>query len=114
MTGPQTIDTLVDLKFRLKVTNNGEETITLVQDPSGILSSRYRTEKFIVGTADDKNALPHFKGIRVKWSPEKAVELDDTIVIGPGQTTHDVIDQDCEQKFGSNPSCVDNRSIQDV
>jgi peptidyl-Lys metalloendopeptidase len=92
------IGTLADLKFQFRVTNHSKETITLVRDPSGILSDRYRTEKFIVTTSNGKNAQPHFRGIRIKWSPEKAAELGDTIVIAPGQGTHSVIEHDCEQR----------------
>ena len=92
------IGTLADLKFQFKVTNHSKETITLVRDPSGVLSSRYRTEKFIVTTANGKNAQPHFRGIKIKWSPEKAAELGDTVVIAPGQSTHSVLEHDCEQR----------------
>jgi peptidyl-Lys metalloendopeptidase len=99
LTGPQSIGSLEDLKFHFKVTNHSNETITLVRDPSGILSSRYRTEKFIIVAPDGKKALPRFKGVKVKWSPEKAAELGDTIVIGPGQSAHSDIEQDCKQKF---------------
>jgi peptidyl-Lys metalloendopeptidase len=94
---------LEDLKFQLKVANDSGETITLVRDPSGILSSRYRTEKFVIGTPDGRKAPPLFKGIKVKWSPERAAELGDTIVIGPGKTTHNIIDQDCEQTSKKRP-----------
>ncbi|KAF8723459.1 hypothetical protein AX14_009243 [Amanita brunnescens Koide BX004] len=96
---PQTIGTLEDLKFQLKVANDSGETITLVRDPSGILSSRYRTEKFVIGTPDGRKAPPLFKGIKVKWSPERAAELGDTIVIGPGKTTHNIIDQDLSRTY---------------
>ena len=92
------IGTLADLKFQFRVTNHSKETITLVRDPSGILSSNYRTEKFIVTSSNGKSAQAHFRGIKIKWSPEKAAELGDTIVIAPGQSTHSAIEQDCEQK----------------
>ncbi|KAF8687066.1 hypothetical protein AX14_003728 [Amanita brunnescens Koide BX004] len=99
LTGPQTIDTLEDLNFQLKVTNNGGERIFLLRDPSGVLSTRHRTEKFTVGTPDGRNVLPHFKGIKKEWSHKKAAELDNVIVIDPGQTTYDVIEQDYEYRF---------------
>jgi hypothetical protein len=99
LTGPESIDTVEHLKFKLKVKNEGLETITLVRDPSGVLSSRYRTAKFIVGSPSFVDAQPVFKGDDIKWSPTKAAELGDTIVIGPGKTADHVIDQDCKQRF---------------
>ena len=57
-----------------------------------------RINKFHVG-GNHLNGDPHFKGDDVKWSPKKAAEYGDTIVIEPGQSMHDIIEQDCERGF---------------
>ena len=65
----------------------------------------YYVEKFTVTTSNGKNAgQPHFRGIRIKWSPEKAAELGDTIVIAPGQGTPALSNMIVSKDNKNNPS----------
>ena len=84
------------LQLQVTITNHGSETLTIVRDPSGVLSSTYQTPKFTISPADGKKDPPRFKGVKVKFSPQKAAELGMTVVIGPGQSTRTPIEHDCK------------------
>ena len=91
--GPHAISDVADLKLTTTVTNTSDSTLTLVNDPSGVLSSNHPTERHNV--VHSSGAEPKFKGVRVKFSPEKAAELGRVTVLQPGQSV--TIDHDCEQ-----------------
>ena len=93
-TGP--VDDLAKLKIALQVINNGNEPITLVTDPSSILSAAPFTEKFSVFSTRDPNKRPKYKGILAKLSLERAATLNLSTTLRPGEKTS-AITHDCEQ-----------------
>ncbi|KAF8722341.1 hypothetical protein AX14_009873 [Amanita brunnescens Koide BX004] len=84
-TGP--VDDLAKLKIALQVINNGNEPITLVTDPSSILSAAPFTEKFSVFSTRDPNKRPKYKGILAKLSLERAATLNLSTTLRPGEKT---------------------------
>lgn len=67
--------------------------MTLVNDPSGVVSSTYSTEKYdVVHTSSGTG--PGFKGVRVKFSPKQAADNGAVTTLAPGQSV--TVDHDCE------------------
>ena len=92
VTGPATVDSVENLKVVTTLTNTGDETLKLLNDPNSILDT-LPTEAFII--ASDSGASPDFIGFRVKYSPALAATSGDPwaiTVIAPGtfvSFTHD-------------------------
>ncbi|KAF8628126.1 hypothetical protein AX15_004080 [Amanita polypyramis BW_CC] len=94
--GPPTIGRLADLQLTTTITNTSESPITLVNDPSSVLTSAHATERYRVihSSSGDR---PTFTGTRIKFSPKLAATLKDVTVLQPGEsvsslisTTHDL------------------------
>jgi len=66
------------------LTNNGDETLTLLNEPESILTPQWKTNVFGIVAADGGAAK--FGGVRVKWSPSLAVANKEFTVLAPGQT----------------------------
>ena len=64
----------------------------LVNEPPGVLYSRHPTERFYV--THSTGMIPQFKGVRVKFSVKKAIELGDVTILRPGQSTS--VRHDCQ------------------
>ncbi len=83
-----------NLKLITKVINTSGQPLTLVNDPSCVLceDQKLKFQKFNVKSTSKDVKSPQFKGIHVTFSPEKAVELNNVIVLEPSiekTRTHD-------------------------
>ncbi|CAE6441345.1 unnamed protein product [Rhizoctonia solani] len=82
---PNSATDVDNLSLTTTLTNTGSETLTLLNDPRTVLSSA-RTETF---TLTNGSGSPDFIGIRVKYSPEYVVRVNDPAsftVLAPGQS----------------------------
>lgn len=78
-----------NLKVVATITNTGDETLKILNDPRSLLSKR-PANKFSI--TDARGARPAFTGIKVKYSPETAARMGAFTVLEPGASidvTHD-------------------------
>ena len=95
VTGPATVDGVENLKVVTTLTNTGDETLKLLNDPNGVLDT-LPTETFTI--TNDSGASPDFIGVRVKYSPTLAATLTDpwaATVIEPGVSVSFTHDREC-------------------
>ncbi|KAK7037542.1 hypothetical protein VNI00_011034 [Paramarasmius palmivorus] len=84
ITGPKNVDGVKDLKVVASLQNTGDETLKILKDPRGVLST-LPTETF--GITDVQGVTPSFKGVKVKFVPEHAAKLEDSFaILEPGQS----------------------------
>jgi len=84
------VDGLGNLKVTTTITNTGDETLKLLNDPRGVLST-FPEDSFTI--TDTTGSSPLFDGAKVKYSPTYTVSLDDPsvfTVLAPG-ASKDVI-----------------------
>ena len=92
VTGPAAVDGVENLKVVTTITNTGDETLKLLNDPRNTLHS-FPTNTFAVTT--DDGASPSFTGVKVKYSLSNAAKVTDPsafTILAPGQSvslTHD-------------------------
>ncbi|KAK7688332.1 hypothetical protein QCA50_008704 [Cerrena zonata] len=87
VTGPEAVDGVSNLKVAATVTNTGDETLKLLNHPLGPLS-KMPTQTFAIAH-EDTGATPKFSGVKVKYSPQYAVQLGKETsftVLAPGQS----------------------------
>ncbi|KAI1783151.1 peptidyl-Lys metalloendopeptidase [Ganoderma leucocontextum] len=93
VTGPDTVEGVESLKVIATLTNTGDETLRLVNDPRGVLDA-LPANTFTITNND--GASPSFIGVQVKYSPTQAATSADPsalTVIAPGTSvslTHDL------------------------
>lgn len=78
------------LEVTTTITNTGSETLTLANDPNGVLST-FPADTFAI--TDGAGNAPEFTGAKVKWSPTYAASVGDVTTLAPGQSidvTHDL------------------------
>jgi len=90
--GPESVNTVQDLKLTTVVTNTGNETLKLLNDPSSCLSTMPADTFRIIGGSSD--ATPIFTGIKAKYVPGVAAMQKAYTVLAPGESTS--VDHDCE------------------
>ena len=61
VTGPEAVDGVQNLKVVTTLTNTGDETLKLLNDPRGLLSNKLPTQSFQI-THQDSGAKPSFTG----------------------------------------------------
>jgi len=66
------------------LTNNGDESLTLLNEPDSILTPQWKTNIF--GIVSTNGGAAKFDGVRVKWSPSIAIAKKDFTVLAPGQS----------------------------
>ncbi|TFK41948.1 deuterolysin M35 metalloprotease [Crucibulum laeve] len=81
VTGPDAVAGVENLKVVTTVTNTGDETLKILNDPRSALS-KLPANKFSI--TDTKGAHPKFNGIKAKYSPETAATLGGYTVLAPG------------------------------
>ena len=92
VTGPAAVDGVENLKVVATVTNTGDETLKLLNDPRTVLST-LPANTFSITT--DSGASPSFTGVKVKYSPSRAAKstvASAFTVLEPGASvsvTHD-------------------------
>ena len=81
--GPEVVDSVEHLKITATVTNTGDETLKVLNDPHGPLS-KLPTDTFII--TDATGAQPSFTGIKLKYVPETAVAVEAYSILAPGES----------------------------
>jgi len=90
--GPKSVDTVQDLRVTTIVTNTGNETLKLLNDPSSPLSTiPADTFRITNGLSD---VAPIFTGVKVKYVPGVAAIQKAYTVLAPGESIR--VDHDCE------------------
>lgn len=88
---PSAMADVSDLTVTTTIVNTGDETLSLLADPRSALSS-FATNTFAV--THDSGAGVDFTGVKVRYIPEMAAKLADTVkVLAPGESvdvTHEV------------------------
>ncbi|TRM66112.1 hypothetical protein BD626DRAFT_398166 [Schizophyllum amplum] len=90
--GPSDVTDVENLKVTTTITNTGDETLRLFNDPNSPLSTMPANTFAISNSA---GAAPKFTGIKAKYSMDTVVEknLNSFTVLAPGEsidTTHDL------------------------
>jgi hypothetical protein len=62
-TGEKTVTDVDNFKVVVKVTNSGDETLTLLDDPRTLLTPDWNTETFHI--TNSEGVVPEFKGVAV-------------------------------------------------
>ena len=94
--GPEAVDGVENLKVSTTVTNTGDETLKLINDPRGALNT-LPTNTFAITT--DAGESPAFVGAKVKYSLDKAAKSEDVAtftVLAPGASF--TVTHDCESE----------------
>ncbi|KIM38232.1 hypothetical protein M413DRAFT_76264 [Hebeloma cylindrosporum] len=81
--GPDAIDSVEHLKIVATVTNTGDETLKVLNDPHGTLN-KLSTDTFVIANA--KGAQPSFMGIKLKYVPKTAADLEVYTILAPGES----------------------------
>ncbi|TFK74717.1 deuterolysin M35 metalloprotease [Pluteus cervinus] len=92
ISGPPFVDGIDKLRLTTTLTNTGDETLRVVNDPRSPLSN-IPTDTFNIQNAE--GAKPEFIGIITKYSPEYGIKHGDYIILAPGQSTaieHDLFE----------------------
>lgn len=84
VTGPESVNTVEDLKVTTTITNTGDETVKLLNDPLSPLSQLPANTFKITGGS--KGASPTFTGIKAKYVPKVAAAQQAYTVLAPGQS----------------------------
>ena len=95
LAGPEIVDGVQNLKVVTTITNIGNETLKLLNDPRGPLDT-IPTDTFAI--QNDADEEPDFVSIRVKYVPSVAVAtgVDDAFtVLAPGQSVDVEHDRKC-------------------
>ncbi|RDB29383.1 Peptidyl-Lys metalloendopeptidase [Hypsizygus marmoreus] len=81
--GPDAVTGVENLKVVATVTNTGDQTLKILNDPRSPLS-KLPANTFDI--TDAKGARPAFTGIKVKYSPQAAAAASAYTVLAPGQS----------------------------
>jgi len=90
--GPESVDTVQDLRVTTVVTNTGNEILKLLNDPPSPLSTMPADTFRITNGLSD--AAPIFTGVKVKYAPGVAAMQKAYTVLGPGESIR--VDHDRE------------------
>jgi len=93
--GPKAVDSVEHLKIVATVTNTGDETLKVLNDPRGPLN-KLPTDTFVI--TDTTGAQPSFTGIKLKYVPNTAVTLDAYSTLAPGESVVVEHDRRCHPK----------------
>ncbi|OBZ68536.1 Peptidyl-Lys metalloendopeptidase [Grifola frondosa] len=88
VSGPEAVDGVNNLKVVATITNTGDETLKLLNDPRGALHTM-PTDTFAI--MNESGETPSFIGVKVKYVPSTAVKIAGTnvfTVIAPGQSVN--------------------------
>jgi len=99
--GPEAVDSVEHLKIVATVTNTGDETLKVLNDPRGPLN-KIPTDTFVM--TDAKGAQPSFTGINLKYVPKTVAALEAYSILAPGESV--VVEHDRKCHLGlSSPIC---------
>ena len=80
--GSPAVDSVEHLKIVATITNTGDETLKVLNDPRGPLN-KLPTDTFVI--TDAKGAQPSFTGIKLKYVPKTAAALGAYTILAPGE-----------------------------
>ncbi|TFK72461.1 zincin [Pluteus cervinus] len=83
VTGPSAVNGVSNLKVSATLTNTGDETLKVLNDPLSPLST-IPANTFSITNAD--GASPDFTGVMAKFVPQRAAELGGYITLAPGES----------------------------
>ncbi|TFK72459.1 zincin [Pluteus cervinus] len=83
VTGSPVVNGVSNLKVSATLTNTGDETLKVLNDPLSPLST-IPANTFAITNAD--GASPDFAGVKAKFVPQRAAELGSYIVLAPGES----------------------------
>jgi peptidyl-Lys metalloendopeptidase len=89
--GPESVNTVENLKVTTTITNTGDEILKLLNDPLSPLSTLPANTFKIT---DSDGASPSFAGIKAKYVPATAVAQKAYTSLPPGQSVD--VEHDCE------------------
>lgn len=95
LSGPDDVSDVADLKLTATLTNTGDSTLKLLNDPRGPLNT-LPADTFDI--TDASGNTPAFTGIKLKYVPSRAAEIgkeDAFTVLAPGQSA----DVEHDRKF---------------
>ena len=81
--GSQAVDSVEDLKIVATITNTGDETLKVLNDPRGPLNN-LPTDTFVI--TDAKGSQPLFTGIKLKYVLKTAAALEAYTTLVPGES----------------------------
>lgn len=81
--GPSSVSSVENLKLTTTLTNTGDETLKILNDPRGPLN-KLPTDTFAISAGS--GATPSFTGIKLKYVPSTAVKLGAFTVLAPGES----------------------------
>ncbi|TFK72462.1 deuterolysin M35 metalloprotease [Pluteus cervinus] len=83
VTGPSAVNGVSNLKVSATLTNTGDETLKVLNDPLSPLST-IPANTFAITNAD--GASPSFAGVKAKFVPQRAAELGSYVTLAPGES----------------------------
>lgn len=83
VSGPSSVSSVASLKLTTTLTNTGDETLKILNDPRGPLN-KLPTDTFAISTGS--GATPSFTGMKLKYVPSTAAELGAFTVLAPGES----------------------------
>ena len=83
VSGPSSVSSVESLKLTTTLTNTGDETLKILNDPRGPLN-KLPTDTFAISTGS--GATPSFTGMKLKYVPSTAAELGAFTVLAPGES----------------------------
>ncbi|KAF9467834.1 hypothetical protein BDZ94DRAFT_1376555 [Collybia nuda] len=113
VTGPDAVNTVENLKVVTTVTNTGDETLKILNDPLGPLS-KLPANTFTI--SDAKGASPKFTGIKAKYVPQAAAAAgkDAVTILAPGESVsveHNLSDAYNFSSSGEGSYAVEARNL---
>ena len=81
--GPEAVDSVEQLKIVATVTNTGDETLKVLNDPHGLLN-KLPADTFVITNA--KGPQLSFTGIKLKYVPKAAAALEAYSILAPGES----------------------------
>jgi len=90
VSGPEAVVNVAGLTVVATITNSGDETLKVLEDPYSPLST-LTTDTFTI--TDASGAQPSFTGLRAKYVPRTAADIGAYTVLAPGQSvevSHDL------------------------
>jgi len=107
--GSPAVDSVEHLKIVATITNTGDETLKVLNDPRGPLN-KLPTDTFVI--TDAKGAQPSFTGIKLKYVPNAAAALGAYTILAPGKSV--AVEHDRSYLLRSSFSVCCSHSIQSL
>ena len=94
MLGAEAITSADSFQVATVITNTGDETVKLLNDPSGPLS-KLPTDTFYITNSEGSSAV--FGGIKAKYVPSVAAAEGGFTTLAPGESVR--VEHDCKLSF---------------